>query len=116
LAFISMSIMTGKRILREKKTIDAMIELYCRLEHGKDKQCDDCQHLLNYAKSRLDKCAFQEKKAPCTDCLVHCYKEPERTKVREIMRFSGPKMLSRHPYLAIMHLVDGRRSPGKGGR
>ena len=106
--------MTGKRIDREKRTIEAMVRLYCRLEHGEDRPCDDCQHLLDYANSRLDKCPFQEKKAPCIDCLVHCYEEPERDKVRKIMRFSGPKMLSRHPYLAIMHLVDGRRSPGKG--
>jgi hypothetical protein len=33
-----------------------------------------------------------------------------RVRVREVMRFAGPRMLRRHPYLALMHLlVDGRR-------
>jgi len=33
-----------------------------------------------------------------------------REKVREVMRFAGPRMLSRHPCLALMHLlVDDRR-------
>jgi len=32
-----------------------------------------------------------------------------RARVRDVMRFAGPRMLTRHPYLALMHLwVDGR--------
>ena len=27
------------------------------------------------------------------------------------MRFAGPRMLGRHPYLAAMHLLDERRTP-----
>ncbi|NIP33651.1 MAG: hypothetical protein GWN18_01835, partial [Thermoplasmata archaeon] len=34
-----------------------------------------------------------------------------RERVREVMRYSGPRMLLRHPYLAIAHLRDGRRRP-----
>jgi hypothetical protein len=29
--------------------------------------------------------------------------------MREVMRFAGPRMLARHPFLAIMHLIDDRR-------
>jgi hypothetical protein len=25
------------------------------------------------------------------------------------MRYAGPRMMARHPYLALMHLIDGRR-------
>jgi hypothetical protein len=32
-----------------------------------------------------------------------------RERVREVMRYSGPRMLTRHPVLAVAHLVDGRR-------
>jgi hypothetical protein len=32
-----------------------------------------------------------------------------REKIREIMRFSGPRMLFRHPFLACCHMLDGRR-------
>jgi hypothetical protein len=26
-----------------------------------------------------------------------------------MMRYAGPRMMLRHPYLAMMHVVDGRR-------
>ena len=32
-------------------------------------------------------------------------------RVREVMRFAGPRMLARHPYLALMHLVVDERRP-----
>ena len=33
----------------------------------------------------------------------------QRELAREIMRYAGPKMMLRHPLLAISHLMDGRR-------
>jgi hypothetical protein len=36
-----------------------------------------------------------------------------RDRVKEVMRFSGPRMLLRHPILAIRHLLDGRRERGE---
>ena len=35
-----------------------------------------------------------------------------RERVREVMRYSGPRMLWRHPVLAAAHLMDGRKTPG----
>jgi hypothetical protein len=29
--------------------------------------------------------------------------------MKDIMRFSGPRMLARHPIMAIQHIADGRR-------
>jgi hypothetical protein len=29
--------------------------------------------------------------------------------MREVMRYAGPRMLWRHPLLAVAHLIDGRR-------
>jgi hypothetical protein len=29
--------------------------------------------------------------------------------MREVMRYSGPWMLKKHPFLAIMHIFDGKR-------
>jgi hypothetical protein len=36
-----------------------------------------------------------------------------RSKVRKVMRYSGPRMLACHPILAIEHLMDGFRRPKK---
>jgi hypothetical protein len=33
-----------------------------------------------------------------------------RERVRTVMRYAGPRMLKRHPYLAVMHILDGRRT------
>jgi hypothetical protein len=32
-----------------------------------------------------------------------------RERIREVMRYAGPRMILRHPILAIWHLLDGRR-------
>jgi hypothetical protein len=32
-----------------------------------------------------------------------------RERVRTVMRYAGPRMMWRHPFLALAHLVDGRR-------
>lgn len=98
------------RIEREKKTIEIMIQLYCRAHHQPaDSLCDECQSLLDYALLRLEKCPFQQEKPTCASCPVHCYKPQMRTAVKEVMRYSGPRMLLHHPVLAVMHLFDGRK-------
>lgn len=100
----------GPRIQRERRTVEAMIGLYCRKKHGsKGALCDGCRAIHDYAMGKLERCPFQERKSTCAKCRVHCYREPQRSQIREIMRFSGPRMLLRHPILAIGHLRDGRR-------
>ena len=44
------------RIDREKKTVNAMIKLYCRNFHGQNKElCGECSELLYYSFKRLEK-------------------------------------------------------------
>jgi hypothetical protein len=100
------------RITREKKTIKAMVTIYCKAKHNtKEAPCSECANFLEYAKTRLDKCPFQEEKSTCGRCLVHCYQPQMREKVKEIMRFSGPRMLLHSPGLALRHAFDGRKKP-----
>jgi len=97
------------RIEREKKTVEKMIGIYCRLKHNSDVLCNDCQIILEYAHNKLDNCPYSIEKPACNVCPIHCYRHEEKVQIREIMRFSGPKMLSRHPYLAVRHLMDKRK-------
>lgn len=101
------------RITREKKTIDAMVHVYCRGHHDTngDELCTECAEFLTYAFLRLDNCPFQEEKPTCGKCLVHCYQPEMREKVKIIMRYSGPRMLWRNPGLALWHALDGRKKP-----
>ncbi|RME45284.1 MAG: nitrous oxide-stimulated promoter family protein [Chloroflexi bacterium] len=100
------------RLDREARTIEAMIYIFCEKKHGlKGELCTECQELLDYAHLRLQKCPFQEEKSTCANCRIHCYRPDMRERVREVMRFSGPHMLYRHPILAFMHLVVDERRP-----
>lgn len=108
---------THPRILREKKTLNAMIKLYCKKKHEQVNRsgelCSECQELWDYANARLDKCTYQGDKPTCAKCPIHCYKKSKRTKIQQVMRFSGPRMLGRHPILAIRHLMDSRKKVKK---
>ena len=80
---------------REQYVVSQMIELYCKKQH-KSKNgalCKDCQELKDYAWQRSEKCPFMETKTFCSNCKVHCYNPAMREKIREVMRFSGPRML-----------------------
>ena len=100
--------------LREKEMVAQMIALYCKKRHGrKNGLCPECQALLDYAQSRSDMCPFMETKTFCSNCPVHCYKQEMREKIREVMRFSGPRMLFYHPLLAVWHVVCSVREKKK---
>jgi len=99
-----------KRLAREEKTVAAMVGIYCRGNHARLEAgglCPDCRELLDYASARLEKCRFQADKPNCADCPVHCYKPSMREKVKEVMRYAGPRMMFRHPVLAFFHLWNG---------
>lgn len=100
------------RLQREQKTIDVMIAMYCKDHHGAQGElCDECSALQAYAHQRLEKCPYQEHKTTCANCPTHCYQKEMREKIKIVMRYAGPRMLLKHPWLAIMHLIDGFRKP-----
>ena len=95
---------------REKKLVSQMIALYCRKKHGgRNNLCADCTELERYARIRSDKCPVMETKTFCSNCKVHCYKPDVREKIREVMRFSGPRMIFAHPVTAICHVVESKK-------
>ena len=100
-------LLTG-RLKREYRTLEAMIDLFCRCRHGKAlRPCPACKTLLDYAGARLAQCPYGEKKPTCAHCPVHCYKPGMREEIRRVMRFAGPRMLWHHPVLALRHILDG---------
>jgi hypothetical protein len=95
------------RLAREVKTVKAMIAIYCkgRCHHSAPGLCPQCGELAAYSFERLEKCRYGEKKPACRKCTTHCYKQDYRQRIREVMRYSGPRMLSSHPVLALRHLL-----------
>jgi hypothetical protein len=97
---------------RERMTVDRMIRIYCRGNHGTlGELCEECSELLAYAGRKLDKCPFQENKPTCGRCHVHCYRKEMRERVVEVMRYAGPRMFSRHPWLSLLHFLDRFHKP-----
>jgi hypothetical protein len=97
------------RIEREIKTVGIMIDMYCRHHHKTEKTCESCQALFDYARQRSLKCPFGEDKPVCAKCQTHCYKPEMKAKIKDVMKFSGPKMISVHPMLAIRHFISARK-------
>jgi hypothetical protein len=105
--------MTSKtrHLARERLTMEKMVGIYCADHHPQVGRtlCAGCREFLDYAVRRLDKCPYGDDKPTCSNCPVHCYKPAQREQARQIMRYAGPRMLLRHPWLAITHQLDGFR-------
>lgn len=105
------------KIEKEKKVSFLMIDLYCKKKHKYKKEiCNECRKLKEYVSLRLEKCPFGENKTFCSNCKIHCYQKEMREKIREVMRFSGPRMIFHHPILAIKHVIESKKEKKKNGK
>ncbi|MFC2376348.1 MAG: nitrous oxide-stimulated promoter family protein [Lancefieldella sp.] len=110
----------GAKRDREKKVVSLMISLYCHKKHvgfrkgvhrqmGAPTLCAECAELDRYARQQIDRCPFMETKTFCSNCRVHCYTPEMREKIKEVMRFSGPRMLFHHPIMALRHVIESKK-------
>ena len=99
--------LTG-RLKREHDTLVFMCGIYCKDHHQPqaDGLCADCAELMRYAEDRLAKCPYGQDKPTCAKCPIHCYKKQPREQVRVMMRYAGPLMARRHPWKALVHVLD----------
>ena len=77
-------------------------------EQREDERLELHQH-KDYAVSRSDHCPFMETKTFCSNCRVHCYSPEMREQIRQVMRFSGPRMLLYHPVMALRHVIESKQ-------
>lgn len=93
-----------KFLQQEKATIANMTSLFCRAKHDTRKSlCPDCQELLDYAQERVAGCLFLPKKPVCASCPVQCYQALYRERVREVMRYAGPRLRFKNPVAVVRH-------------
>ena len=102
-----------KKWKNENEMIPLMIIMYCRSKHRLARKqykikhsclCQDCYELMQYTLYRLSKCPFKENKGFCSFCKINCYKSDMREKMRKVMRYSGYRMVFRHPIIVMAHL------------
>lgn len=94
------------RIENEKAVVAKMIRLYYRRKLGLLEPSTGELELLSYAEQRLTHCKFGEQKPACKRCPIHCYRSDMRAKIREVMRWAGPRMIIYDPVAAIKHLLN----------
>ena len=94
----------ARKLQHEKKILLDMISLYCRKVHHTQDLCDECRALAEYAIRRTELCPYMAEKSFCSQCKTHCYKPEMRERIREVMRYAGPRIMFYHPLAALRHL------------
>lgn len=92
------------KIESELKTVNHMIDIYCKGNHNTEQVCDECKELKVYVKERLEKCVYKKDKPICKNCPVHCYSEKEGIQIKVVMRYSGPRLIFKHPIETLRHM------------
>ena len=89
----------------EIRVVGLMIRVLCEKIHktGAGMLCKDCQELLEYVTSRILNCPRMKEKTFCSVCSTNCYAPARREQVRQVMHFSGPRMLLRFPIASLRH-------------
>ena len=91
-----------------------MVSMYCKANHTeryieKNRVCRDCFEVEQYSLSKLETCPFGSRKPNCPKCPVHCYSKEMRERISTIMRYSGPRMVFKHPVLSSYHMLNSLR-------
>lgn len=57
--------------------------------------CTECADFLDYAVTKRLRCPLEAEKPSCKKCRIHCYAAAQRAKVKEIMAWSGRRLILR---------------------
>jgi hypothetical protein len=88
---------------KKKKVLEAMFDIYIKKNPKEKDVADD---LKKYSLARLEKCPNIEKDIYCKSCKIRCYSKENQEKIKKVMRFSGPRMIIYHPFMAFDHLIS----------
>ena len=110
----------SRREKDEIRTLIKFVGVYCRENHDEEKVpfsfklleikeidkkevflCPDCTRLLTYGLTMRLKCPHHPKPM-CKRCETQCYNGDYKSKIREVMKFSGMYMV-KHGRLDMLH-------------
>jgi len=93
------------KIERNKATLEIMVRFYAKHHRDEDDIDAWCKDLVLYAHKRLDHCPFGSEKPACHNCKIHCYSSNYRAKIKQVMKYSGPRMMIYQPRAFLNHLM-----------
>jgi hypothetical protein len=114
----------SSELVKDLKTLALFIELYCRYKHADQQRekvdlqthdvaaiagksivlCPQCTKLLAHAFVKRSHCPMHPKPM-CKHCPSHCYHPTYRAQIREVMKFSGRKMVLAGRLDYLFHLL-----------
>ena len=95
--------------IKDLKLLFNFVRIYCGAKHGDQVKtnmqvenitvretllCRECAEVARHALAKRRNCPLTPKPS-CKKCHVHCYGRDYRAKIREIMAFSGRRMILR---------------------
>jgi hypothetical protein len=113
-----------KAMRRDLKILIHFVRIYCKHKHpGQTKAafevkiadvpnlvgrsvhlCEACSKLLTHALVKRTRCPMEPKPA-CKHCPNHCYHPTYREQIREVMKFSGRKVVLSGRLDLLFHLL-----------
>lgn len=112
-----------RKQLKDVKVLVDFVRVYCHARHDRSLRtpfdpppelrrrypkgvdlCPDCAGLLAHGIQKRRKCPL-EPKPTCKQCRVHCYSKEYRAKIREVMGFSGRRMILRGRLDYLLHFL-----------
>jgi hypothetical protein len=92
---------------KDIRLIGKFVEVYCAGRHspvkrlpfglpaglGERRLCPECTEFMKYTITRRMMCPFEAEKPTCKHCKIHCFVPQQRERIREIMAYSGRKLI-----------------------
>jgi hypothetical protein len=115
---------TDPELERDLRTLVRFIEVYCKRRHKDEPKvgvklkthdveairgrpvalCHACTKLLTHAFVKRSHCPFDPKPA-CKHCPEHCYHPDYRARIREVMKYSGIRLVLTGRLDYLYHLL-----------
>lgn len=119
-----MAVEMDKKMKADLKTLARFVEVYCDGQHKGEprngiplKDCDvdkvagkkielctECSKLLTHAFVKRMSCP-QDPKPMCKNCTDHCYYDKYRDQIKEVMKYSGKKLVMTGRIDYLLHLL-----------
>lgn len=112
----------AKALRKDLRLLATFVRIYCRHQHDAPKAplridhpsmealggrevllCGDCAKLLAHAFVKRTKCPY-DPKPMCKKCPTHCYAPRYRAQIREVMKFSGRRLVLSGRLDYLVHL------------
>jgi hypothetical protein len=65
--------------------------------------CPHCYEMVKMAEKHVSGCPHMAYKTFCHSCPKPCYPKAHLEKIRPMMRYSGPRLMLRHPVIAFKY-------------